>query len=143
MKKYVIVSFVCALLAMIFGIFYREFTKGMDFTEVTVLGKIHPHLFILGMLFFLVVAMVDRLFSIHEKKPFKFFFIFYLCGLGITVVMMLVRGILEVNGSEISSGINGMISGLAGMGHILLGVGIILFFICLFKSIKKTDETKE
>ncbi len=142
MKKYIVISFICAILAMIFGVFYREFTKAMDFTGVTVLGKIHPHLFILGMLFFLVLAVVDRCFTIHEEKPFKYFLIIYLCGLGVTVLMMLVRGILEVNGASLSSGVDGMISGIAGLGHILLGTGIILFFVCLIKKLKKNDEIK-
>jgi len=37
------------------GVFYREFTKWNGFTGVT-LGKVHAHLFLLGMIVFLLVA---------------------------------------------------------------------------------------
>ena len=33
--------------------------------------------------------------------------------------MLFVRGILQVNQTVVSSGMNGMISGIAGVGHIL------------------------
>ena len=39
------------------GVFYREFTKFNGYTGVTALGKVHTHLFLLGMLVFLVVAL--------------------------------------------------------------------------------------
>ena len=59
MKKHVIVAFAYAVAAMACGVFYREFTKFNDFTGMTSLGKVHTHLFLLGMVMFLLVALFD------------------------------------------------------------------------------------
>ena len=61
MKHYLNISLIYAVLAMAGGVFYREFTKWNDFTGTTALGKVHTHLFLLGMLIFLVIA----LFAVH------------------------------------------------------------------------------
>ena len=50
MKKYLNISLVYGIAAMVGGVFYREFTKWNGFTGVTALGKVHAHLFLLGML---------------------------------------------------------------------------------------------
>ena len=57
MKKYLNISMIYAIAAMAGGVFYREFTKYNGYTGVTALGKVHTHLFMLGMLVFLVVAL--------------------------------------------------------------------------------------
>ena len=44
----------------------------------------------------------------------------------LSVFMMLPRGTLEVIGLPLSSALDASISGLAGIGHILLGTGLIL-----------------
>ena len=48
MKKLLNTAFIYALAAMAGGVFYREFTKYNSFTGVTSLGKVHTHLFLLG-----------------------------------------------------------------------------------------------
>jgi hypothetical protein len=52
----------------------------------------------------------------------------YNIGLAVTVVMMVVRGIAQVLNISLSSAANASISGIAGIGHMLTGVGIILFW---------------
>ncbi|MGN1457065.1 MAG: DUF2871 family protein [Acutalibacteraceae bacterium] len=47
--------------------------------------------------------------------------------------MMLVRGITQVLNIPLSSGADAAISGIAGIGHILIGTGIILLLITLRK----------
>ena len=49
-------------------------------------------------------------------------------------VMMLVRGIMQVKNVALSKGADASISGMAGIGHILTGVGIILFLFSLKKA---------
>lgn len=49
MKKYLNLSLGYVIAAMAGGVFCREFTKLNGFTGVTTLGKVHPHLFLLGM----------------------------------------------------------------------------------------------
>ena len=63
MKKYLNLSLIYALAALICGVFYREFTKWNGYTTVTTLGKVHVHLFVMGMIVFLIVA----LFSTHQE----------------------------------------------------------------------------
>lgn len=136
MKKYLNISLIYAVAALICGVFYREFTKWNGYNEVTTLGKAHVHLFGMGMIVFMMVA----LFSIHQElekcKIFRVFIWIYNIGLLITTVMMVVRGITQVMNTSLSHGADAAISGIAGIGHILTGVGIVLLLI----SLKKTSE---
>ncbi len=45
MKRYINYSIVYAVLAMIGGVFYREFTKMNDYTAWTTLSVVHTHYF--------------------------------------------------------------------------------------------------
>ena len=59
MKRYINYSIVYAVLAMIGGVFYREFTKMNDYAAWTTLSVVHTHYFILGMMFFLILGLVS------------------------------------------------------------------------------------
>ena len=61
MKKYFNLAIIYAILAMISGVFYREFTKFLDFEGTTPLAFTHIHFFVLGTIMFLILA----LFSMH------------------------------------------------------------------------------
>ena len=61
----------------------------------------------------------------------------YNIGLPLTVLMMLIRGTLEVIAAPLSKGLNASISGIAGIGHILLGAGLILLIVSLKKAKEK------
>lgn len=138
MKKYLNISLVYAVSAMAGGVFYREFTKYNGFTGVTVLGKVHAHLFLLGMLIFMLVALFTTHRDLTKYKTFKAFLWTYNIGVPLTAVMMLVRGVVQVRGISLSSGASASVSGIAGIGHILTGVGIILLLL----SLKKTAKVK-
>ena len=138
MKKYINISLVYAVAAMAGGVFYREFTKFNQFTGVTALGKVHTHLFLLGMVVFLLVALfADRL-ALEKQKSFYTFMTVYNIGVPLTSVMLLVRGITQVLGLSLSKGASAAISGIAGIGHILTGVGIVLLLLAL----RKADECR-
>ena len=138
MKKYINVSLVYAVAAMAGGVFYREFTKFNQFTGVTALGKVHTHLFLLGMVVFLLVALfADRL-ALEKQKSFSTFMTVYNIGVPLTSVMLLVRGITQVLGLTLGKGASAAISGIAGIGHILTGVGIVLLLLAL----RKADERR-
>ena len=126
MKKTINLAFLYAILAMIGGVFYREFTKLSGFDGRTALSFVHTHLFLLGMVMFLIVTFCIRLFAIQESKKYRAFIIVYNIG------------VLQVNGSTLSSAANGMISGFAGIGHILVGIGMILFFLMLKEKVKES-----
>ncbi len=51
-KRYANLALVYAVIAMVFGVFYREFTKFNHFTGQTNLSVMHTHYFMLGMFFF-------------------------------------------------------------------------------------------
>ena len=131
MKRYLNISIIYAILAMVGGVFYWEFTKFNDFEGVTVLSKIHTHLFVLGMIIFLFVELFRRQSDFTTKKMFQIFMIVYNAGVALTVIMMLVRGILQVLGTSLSTSADAAISGISGLGHIATGVGLILFLLCI------------
>lgn len=44
-----------------------------------------------------------------------------------------MRGLTQVWGSELSAGMGASISGIAGIGHILTGTGIVLLLLAIRK----------
>ncbi|MGM9613361.1 MAG: DUF2871 domain-containing protein [Butyricicoccus sp.] len=136
MKKYLNISLGYAIAAMAGGVFYREFTKWNQFTGTTALGKVHTHLFLLGMTVFLLVALFAANQSLEQQKTFRVFLYLYNIGLPLMVVMLLVRGITQVLQLSLSAGASAAISGIAGIGHILVGAGLLLLLI----SLKKTAQ---
>lgn len=89
---------------------------------------------------FLLVTICIRLFALDKAKKYSIFFIIYNVGVCLTAVMLTVRGIFQVLGVELSRGQNGMLSGFAGIGHILLGARLILFFLSLKESISTLQK---
>ena len=137
MKKMLNLAFAYAVAAMAGGVFYREFTKFNQFTGVTALGKVHTHLFLLGMLVFLLVALFAGRLELEKQKGFALFMKLYNVGVPLTAVMMLVRGVTQVLALPLSRGASAAISGVAGVGHILTGVGLVLLL-----SLRKADERR-
>ena len=136
MKKYLNVSLIYALAAMAGGVFYREFTKFKRFSGVTVLGKVHTHLFLLGMLVYLVVALYAAHNDLGKLRSFRAFLWCYNIGVPMTAAMMVVRGVPQVLGLTLSNAVSASISGIAGIGHILTGVGVVLLLVSLKKLAK-------
>ena len=133
MKKYLNISLIYAVAAMTGGVFYREFTKFNNFTEATALGKVHTHLFLLGMVIFLLTALFAAHHNLEEIKTFRIFMWVYNIGVPLTAIMLTVRGVTQVRGLSLSAGASASISGIAGIGHILTGTGIVLLILSLKK----------
>lgn len=140
MKKiyYAALSYMIAGLAS--GLFCREFTKANDFTGDSQLSLVHTHLLALGMLFFLAVLALDKLFNLTGLRMFNVFFWTYNAGLALTAAMMVLSGILTVQGITPSAAI----AGISGLGHTGLTAGLILLFIALGKRVsgKATAEAE-
>ena len=136
MKKYLNLSLIYAVAAMVGGVFYREFTKFNEFTGVTALGKVHTHLFLLGMVMFLIVSLFAARTNLKEQKMFRIFMVTYNIGVPLSAVMMVIRGITQVLNVSLSAGATAAISGISGIAHMLIGVGIVLFLL----SLRKTAE---
>ena len=131
MRKCLDFSLTYAIAAMVCGVFYREFTKYQDFTGVTALGKVHAHLFLLGMVMFLIVALFAMHWNLDGQKNFRWFLRTYNIGVPLTAAMLLVRGVTQVLGLPLTTGASAAMSGIAGIGHILTGVGLILLLLAL------------
>ena len=136
MKRYMNMALLYAILAMVGGVFYREFTKFNGFTAKTTLSVVHTHYFLLGMVFFLLLLLLEKNFSFTGAKTGRVLVIYHI-GLNLTAVMFIVRGVAQVlvPASSLSSGMNGALSGIAGIGHILLGVSIILLLVQIRRSV--------
>ena len=131
MKRYMDSALLYAVLALAGGVFYREFTKFHGFVGKTTLGVIHTHYFMLGMVFFLLLLLLEKNFSFTSAKAGRILAVYHV-GLNLTAVMLVVRGVTQVLGIALSSGVNAAISGMAGVGHILLG--------CLLYTSDAADE---
>ena len=126
MKRYINYSIVYAILAMIGGVFYREFTKMNDYTGWTTLSVVRTHYFILGMMFFLILGVVSMNVNLKINRAV----LFYNIGLNLTAIMLVVRGIVQVLDLNV---VSALISGVAGIGHIILGVSLILILLDIKK----------
>lgn len=133
MKRYLNIALAYAIAAMAGGVFYREFTKFNHYSGTTALGRVHTHLFLLGMLVYLVLALYAAHGDLAAGKMFRSFLWCYNIGVPLTALMMLVRGVTQVLGTELSAGASASISGISGIGHILTGVGIVLLLVSLKK----------
>lgn len=135
MKRLANTAFVYAIIAMLCGVIYREGSKFLELTEPTTWSLTHSHFFVLGMFFFLIVLLLEKSFHLTKDKKFKIFYIIYNLGLIVTGIMLWIRGIFDIT-NNVPITYDKMISGISGVGHILLGIGIILFFTILQKQIK-------
>ena len=134
MKKLYISALVWMIVGLVAGLFYRTYAQQiMNFYGDTQLSVLHTHTLVLGMIVFLVALALEKLFTLSDTKWFNLFFWHYTAGVAISCVMMLIVGIMQVNG--LSS--TGMTAGIAGIGHILITVGLAFFFVALGKKVLK------
>ena len=54
-------------------------------------------------------------------------------------VMLGVRGVLQVQGTALSRGMDAAISGIAGLSHIILGASLVFFFLALKKAVVQAE----
>ena len=131
MKKLLNTSMFYMILALVAGVFYREFTKLYDFTGVTTLGVVHTHLFVLGVIVFLILALFAKDSRLIQMPLFKKFYILYNISLLFMTMMFIIRGVVQVQLLSLTSPINSAISGIAGLSHIFMAVSLIVLFVCL------------
>lgn len=139
MKRYINMALLYAVFAMAGGVFYREFTKFNNFTAKTTLGVVHTHYFLLGMVFFLLLLLLEKSFSFTGSKTGRILAAYHI-GLNLTAVMLFVRGVLQVLEIALSSGMNAAISGIAGIGHMLLGISLVLLLMQIQRSILEIEN---
>ena len=131
-RRYANMALTYAVVAMIFGVFYREFTKFNDFSGQTNLSVMHTHYFLMGMFFGLILMLAEKTVSFSDQNTGKVL-IAYQLGLNITGLGFLMRGLAQVWGTQLSRGMDASISGIAGIGHILMSASIILLLLKIKK----------
>ena len=141
MKKLINRAFVYAIAGMAAGVFYREFTKWNGFNGRTVLAFVHPHLLTIGALLLLIAALFSCQLPLLEEKKFKTFYKLHTIGLPFMAAIMLVRGVLQVLGIQLSAGAVAALAGIAGISHIILGTSIIFLFLALSNAV--TSQAKK
>ena len=110
-KHFARAAFVYAALAMVFGVFYREFTKFSGFTGQTTLSVMHPHYFLLGMVFCLVMLIAEQLFSFMPAGKGGKILALYHVGLNVTCLGLFLRGLAQVQGMALSRGLDASLLG--------------------------------
>lgn len=127
MKKLYYAAAAYMVLGLAGGLFYREFTKANDFSGDTELAVVHTHLLVLGMTVFLILIVLEATVGLTGSRLFPWFFWIYNAGLVVTVGLMAVIGSMTVLGQPVGAAL----AGIAGLGHILLTVALVLFFLGL------------
>ncbi len=137
MKKIMNIAIGYAVLGMVAGVFYREFTKFNSFTGETTLSVVHTHLFVLGMIMVLIIGIFAFQTNLLDVKKFNIFFLLYNLGVVMASIMLTVRGVTTVATANISTGLDASISGISGISHIILAIGLIGLLFCIKKVVVK------
>ena len=59
-----------------------------------------------------------------------------------TVLMLFLRGLTEVLEVSVSSSLDAGISGFAGLGHMILSIGLVFYFLNLLYKLKNNKLVK-
>lgn len=129
MKRLMLASIIYAVLALVGGVFYREFTKVNGFTDFTTFSVVHTHYLMLGMVLFLLLVLVEKNYSFINDKVRKYLLLYHI-GLNLTVVMLVVRGVVQVLSLNVSSAV------LFGIAHLILGISMVLVLFSIRNCIK-------
>lgn len=124
MRKVNNTAIIFTITALLAGVYSRELPKYTGAEGPGVLGAVHPHLLILGAVIPLVIGFMLTSWG-KSTRDLRWAWPTYLAGVVATVTMLLVRGTLTVLSTPLSRGLDGMISGIAGLTHMLLAVGIV------------------
>lgn len=74
---------------------------------------------------YLILGLVEMNVHFVDEKVNKYLILYHI-GLNMTVMMLVVRGIVQVTQMNV---VSYALSGIAGIGHILLGIALILILI--------------
>jgi len=140
MRHYLKAGVVYALIGMASGVFYREFTKFSAFAGTTRLSLMHGHYLSLGLFFFLFLLILEKQFSWSSWPKAKAFVLVYHVGLNMSALGLFARGLSQVLGLELGKALDASISGLSGIGHLLLGVSLIAILLRVGKAIGRADS---
>lgn len=141
MKKLLNAAFAYGVAGIAMGVVFREATKFLHYTAPTALGRVHTHLFALGMLFCLVLLALEKCFGLWADGKFKSVFLLYNIGVVGAAVMMSLRGFAQVFGLALAKGPDAALSGVTGLFHILLTVALVRLFLLLGRRVAACQQT--
>lgn len=139
MKRLITTAFVYMLGGLLAGAFYREFTKYMKFEGETALAFVHTHTIVLGTLMFLILALFAASTDLLRKEKQQRVIRLYNIATISVILMMVIRGIVDVVVNDLSRGLDMSISGVAGLSHVLMTVAAIFLFN-LLRKVKPTPN---
>ncbi len=126
------------ILGLVGGVFYREFTRWSGWTDKTALSLVHVHLIALG--FMVLLALYAALQGVGKDVPaLKRPMVLYITGLAWTVSAFVVRGLYTITSPEADLFPEAALSGMAGLGHMLLVLGILWLMLCLIQIRSERD----
>ncbi|PHK50030.1 DUF2871 domain-containing protein [Staphylococcus edaphicus] len=139
MKKLMYSSAFYTLLGLLSGLFYREMSKAENFSGYSQLNVTHTHLLVLGTIMFLIFMVIEyQLTLTAHKQLFNYFFYIFHLGVLVTVAMQFINGIAAMKDFSVSPAI----AGIAGLGHIMITIAFILFFVLLNKRINANNTNR-
>lgn len=97
----------------------------------TTLSIMHTHTLTLG---FMITLFVATLLKNQDISPYKKAFTCWNMGLLLTLGLLFIRGIYQVLGEGKNLFPDAALSGMAGMGHFVLGIGILWVFLKITKN---------
>lgn len=134
-RRLAIISATWGALGLLMGLIFRELTRSSS-TDPGMLGLMHGHTLVLGMVFILIVTLLEGQYALSRFRSFTVFLYSWNLGLAITVGMMFANGVRSLSGAEHSAAI----AGIAGLGHIALTIGLIAFFRALLLALPRAAK---
>lgn len=123
------------------GLFYREFTKLNDVAGGTQLALVHTHTLVLGTVVSLVLlALVGIWSTLATTRPFRAGFWVWQAGLVLTTGGMLVKGVLQVLGSDAAD--SAALAGVSGLGHMVLTGAFVLLFVGMGRVVRQVEAER-
>ncbi len=143
MKKIIRTAFMYLISGVAFEVIFAaviEMTRSKTVVEGIAprpLGlTIHTHFLVLGFLFFVLTAVLQKLWNIEAEKPYKLFFQSYNLGLIVSIAVMMYRSFGEVFSFTVNTT---LAMAIGTLGHIALTIGLFAFFNC-FKRAALSDK---
>ena len=84
------------------------------------------------MLLLSVILLMEAVFATSRRPIFKWVQPLFHGGLGLTTIMMTVRGTTDALGNHIESA---AIPGVAGLGHMILSAALVIWLISVWRSL--------
>ncbi len=134
MKKMYWISLSYIVFGLVSGVLSHEIAYRTHFTGETSLSLVHPHAILLGGLVFLLLPLFMKAFAVEKQKSFQLFLWVYNIGLSMTLIFLAARGMSQLLTMPFPQFWDHMVGGLAGIGHIVLTVGLGFLFHALIRS---------